>query len=87
MQDRNPHHITDLEWQEIAAVPAVREGWGLADDVTPPEFASVVYGARFNFLSGGPGYSGDLFVLQGDAITEAAPMVLRRDRDGHLIVC
>jgi hypothetical protein len=87
MQDQNPRQITDLEWQEIAAVPAVREAWGLADDVTPPEFASIVYGARFNFLSGGPGYSGDLFVLQGDAITEAPPMVLRRDRDGHLIVC
>ena len=87
MQDRNPHHITDLEWREIAAVPAVREACGLTDDVTPPEFASVVFGAKFNFSSGGPGYSGDLFVLQGDAITEAPPMVLRRNRDGHLTVC
>ena len=44
-------------------------------------------GARFNFESGGPGYFGDLYVLQGDAITEAKPMVLRRDGAGHLIAC
>jgi len=51
-------------------VPAVREAWGLSEDVTPPEFASLVYGVRFNFVSGGPGYVGDLFVLQGDGIGE-----------------
>lgn len=47
----------------------------------------IVYGAKFNFISGGPGYVGDLYLLQGNAITEVPPMVLRRDREGRLIVC
>jgi len=68
-------------------MPAVREAWGLGDDPDPSEFASIVYGARFNFVSGGPGYVGDVYVLQGDALTEAPPLVLRRDRNGKLIVC
>jgi hypothetical protein len=57
--DNNPHPIKENEWKEIVAVPAVRAAWGLDDDVEPLEFASVVYGARFNFISSGPGYVGD----------------------------
>jgi len=85
--DNNPHSITAAEWQEIIDVPAVREAWGLEDEPDPAEFASNVYGAKFNFTSGGPGYVGDLYILQGDAITEVHPMILRRDRTGRLLVC
>lgn len=85
--DRDPRKITTAEWKEITAVPAVRDAWGLEDDHNPVEFASLVYGVKFNFVSGSPGYVGDLYILQGDALTEIAPMVLRRDKDGHLIVC
>jgi len=85
--DNNPHPITAAEWQEIIDVPAVREAWGLEDDADPAEFASNVYGAKFNFTSAGPGYVGDLYILQGDAITEVRPMILRRDRTGRLLVC
>jgi len=87
IMDNNPHPISTSEWKEIVGVPAVRNAWGLEADTDPDEFASVVYGAKFNFISGGPGYAGDLYVLQGDAITEVPPMVLRRDREGRLIVC
>jgi len=85
--DNNPHPLTAAEWQEIVRLPAVREVWGLEESADPEEFASTVYGARFDFFSGGPGYVGDLYVLQGDAITEVQPLVLRRDRTGRLIVC
>jgi len=85
--NNNPQSITQSEWKELVTVPAVREAWGLGDDADPSEFASIVYGAKFRFISGGPGYVGDLFVLQGDAITETKPMVLRRDKTGLLIVC
>lgn len=84
--NNDPHPITEAEWKEIVALTAVRKAWGLEDDADPEEFASIVYAAKFNFISGGPGYVGDLYILQGDAITEVGPMVLRRDRGGRLIV-
>lgn len=85
--DNQPKPISESEWAEIVSVPAVRVGWGLEEDPDPSEFASTVYGARFNFMSGSPGYVGDIYVLQGNALTEAPPMVLRRDPNGKLIVC
>ena len=85
--DTNPQSITNNEWKEIIGLARVREAWGLEDDVDPLDFASQVYAAKFDFVSGGPGYVGDLYILQGDALTEASSMVLRRDKEGHLIVC
>lgn len=73
------------EWKELGSVLVVRESWGLEDDEDPLDLASLAYGAKFNFVSGSPGYVGDLYILGGDSIGE--PMVLRRDKDGHLIVC
>ena len=84
--DHQPRTITEAEWKEIVASAPVREAWGLEDDPDPGEFASRVYGAKFDFISGGPGYVGDVYVLQGDALSEAPPLVLKRDPQGHLIV-
>jgi len=67
-------------------IPVIRESWGLEDDTTPEEFASLVYAAKFNFMSGSPGYFGDLFILQGDHLTGDPPMVLCRDDKGKLIL-
>ena len=77
--NNKPHEISANEWHEIMEVDEVREGWGLDEDTTPQEFASSIYGSRFDFVSGGPGYSGDLFVLQGDC-DGSPPMVLVRNR-------
>ncbi len=70
------------------AVPKVRDAWGIEDNdpfrgLFGPD---MVYAAKFKFVSGSPGYVGDLFILQGDALTDAAPMVLRRGDKGELIV-
>ena len=81
-----PYQLTSAEWKEIITVPEVRDAWGLERDMTPDEFSSLVYAAKFKFVSGSPGYVGDLFILQGDALTGAAPMVLRRGDKGELIV-
>jgi hypothetical protein len=86
MEDTKPYPLTPAEWKEIMAVRAVREGWGIEDDETVADFSAMVYGVRFNFVSGSPGYVGDLFILQGDALTDAGPMMLRRDDKGALIV-
>jgi hypothetical protein len=85
--NNRPKVITEPEWQEIVSLAAVRESWGVDEDTDPLEFASRVYGAKFDFVSCGPGYVGEIYVLQGDALNEAPPMVLRRDRGGTLIVC
>lgn len=67
-------------------VPAVRDAWDIGDDMTVDEFESIVYGAKFNYVSGGPGYVGDLFILQGDALTGDPPMMLRRGENGEPVV-
>src|ERR1700719_2561579 len=87
MSNMNPQPISPEEWRQIIAVPAVRDAWGLQDDVTPSEFAGSVYAAKFGFVSGSPGYFGDLYILQGDALTGHPPLVLRRDDDGGLVEC
>lgn len=87
MEDTKPHPLTSAEWKEIMAVPAVRESWGIGpNNMTLAEFSSQVYAAKFNFVSGSPGYVGDLFILQGDALTGDAPLVLCRDGKGKLIL-
>jgi hypothetical protein len=78
-----PQEISSSELKEIMQLPAIRESWGLDDQETPEGFADMVYGVKFHFVSGGPGYVGDLFILHGDALGE--PMTLIR-RDGKLIV-
>jgi hypothetical protein len=44
------------------------------------------YCVKFDFVSGAPGYVGDLFIVQGDALTDAPPVSLNRDRHGKLQV-
>ena len=72
-----PFVISSSEWREIIQVPEVKEAWGLTAE-SPEEFANIVYGVKFNFTSGTPGYVGDLFILQGDVLTGDAPMMLGR---------
>lgn len=73
-----PQEISLAEWKEIMLVPIVREAWGIQDHDIPEQFADVVYGVKFAFTSGSPGYIGDLYILQGDALTGDAPLVLIR---------
>jgi len=72
-----PQEISINEWKEIMQVPEVRESWGIANE-TPEEFADMVYGVKFKFISGSPGYVGDIFILQGDTLTGDSPFVLLR---------
>lgn len=59
-------------------MPAIRQAWGLAADEGGEHLASVCYGAKFDFVTGGPGWAGDLFVIHDDAFG-GPPFVLRRD--------
>jgi len=84
MHVNKPQDMSLSEWQEIMQVQEVKESWGLSDE-TPQEFAANVYAVKFDFVSGGPGYVGDLYIIQGDTLTGDAPFVLAR-RDGALHV-
>ncbi len=84
MYVNKPEDISLAEWREIMQVQEVKESWGLADE-TPEEFAANVYAVKFDFVSGSPGYVGDLYILQGDTLTGDAPFVLTR-QDGALHV-
>jgi hypothetical protein len=79
-----PLEISIAEWQEIMEVPEIKESWGIQNDETPEQFADMVYGVKFKFSPGmAPGYVGDLYILQGDALGE--PMSVIR-KDGRLIL-
>jgi hypothetical protein len=83
MEDTKPYPLNPAEWKEMMANPVIRKSWGIeANNTTLDEFSPQVYAAKFNFVSGSPGYIGDLFILQGDHLTGDAPMVLRRDGKG-----
>jgi hypothetical protein len=83
--DTRPHSLSSEEWRELMGVPEVRESWGLTHETTE-EFAKIAYAAKFHFISGSPGYVGDLYILQGDTLTGDHPFVLKRDEDGHLLL-
>ena len=79
-----PIAISEDEWQEIMNVPVVRDSWGIEDDETLEDFVSMVYGVKFNFQSGSPGYDGELYILLGDTLTGDPPIMLGR-QNGKLI--
>jgi hypothetical protein len=76
-----PQEISIAEWEEIIQVPEIRESWGLENE-TAEQFAGIAFGAKFDFVSGGPGYAGDLYVIHGDALS-SEPMTLIR-KNGRL---
>ena len=78
MYVNKPEDISPAEWREIMQVQEVKESWGLSDE-TPEEFAANVYAVKFDFVSGSPGYVGDLYIIQGDVLTGDAPFVLTRE--------
>jgi hypothetical protein len=79
-----PLEISIAEWQEIMEVPEIKESWGIQNDETPEQFADMVYGVKFKFSPGmAPGYVGDLYILQGDALGEPTSVIRK---DGRLIL-
>ena len=83
MNHHEPKPLSIDEWNEIASFQDVREGWGLADNEAGLQLASVCYGAKFDFVTGGPGWAGDLFVIHDDAFG-GPPFVFRRVPHGPI---
>jgi hypothetical protein len=82
-----PSPLAPAEWNEIGAIDAIRQSWGLEEGENFADFAANnIYGVKFKFHSGSPGYVGDLYILQGDVLTGDPPFLLTRDRSGKLIL-
>lgn len=72
------------EWKEIMRIPAIQQAWGIEGNEGPEQFADMAYGVKFRFSpSMAPGYIGDLYILQGDALGE--PMTVIRT-DGKMVL-
>jgi hypothetical protein len=76
--------ITDAEWEELASLPAIRDAYGFLSQDGGPDLEGSSYGAHFDFISGSPGYVGDVYILLGDDL--GGPMLVIRDQDGGLKV-
>jgi len=83
--DTRPHPLTAEEIKEIAALHDVQEMWGARNANEMADMLNdSVYAVKFDFHSGSPGYIGDLYILQGDALTGDPPVTLKRDDGGQL---
>jgi hypothetical protein len=77
-----PKPLSEAEIQEIAAMDDIRVMWG---DDTAEEFAmrlapgGDIYATHFDFMSGSPGYFGDMIILAGDGDPGEHITLVRRD--------
>lgn len=72
-----PQPVSRKEWREIVHLNEFREAWGIYDE-PPDNIESMLYGARFDFVSGGPGYVGPLYLIYGDALSGPPLVVIRQ---------
>jgi len=79
-----PIELTVEELKEIASLNRLWELWGARNAEEMLEVLELSYCVKFHFVSGGPGYVGGLYIIQGDAITDAPPVSLTRDLDGKV---
>ncbi len=82
--NNKPKALTSREIKEIAAIEGIQQMWGAESSAEMEEMLdTTVYAVKFDYQSGSPGYIGDYFILQGDALGEALELV--RSKDGAII--
>lgn len=86
MHGTNPRALTQSEWVEVHQQPEVRSLWGIEKSETVDSFRESVFAVHFDFVSGSPGYVGDLYLIQGDYLGDVPPVALVRDDHGSLRV-
>jgi hypothetical protein len=74
--DNKPKALTKNEIEEIAAIEDIQQMWGAETAAEMEEILdTTVYAVKFDYQSGSPGYVGDYFILQGDAIGEPIELI------------
>ncbi len=88
MRNNKSQSLTEQEWVEVYQQPDVRALWGLDHEngFTVDDWKDSVYAVHFDFVSGSPGYVGDLYLIQGDYLADVPPVALVRDDNGSLRV-
>jgi hypothetical protein len=80
--DNKPKALTKDEIREIAAIEDIQQMWGAQDAAEMEKMLdTTVYAVKFDYQSVmGPGYIGDYFILQGDALGEAIELIRSKER-------
>ena len=84
MHDNNPVFMAPSDWKELFAIQHIKDMWGIEPHETWEMWKSVVYVSKFDFISGSPGYVGDMFLIMGDHLT-GPPLCIIRDRESQLL--
>jgi hypothetical protein len=79
--DNKPKALTNKEIKEIAPIGNIQQMWGAENTDEMVGILQVSsYAVKFDFISGGPGYVGDLYVLFGDAHGEPVRLIRVKGR-------
>ena len=85
--NNKPLAITREEFNEIASSQELQDMWGMENTTSMKEMLASIYVAKFQFVSGSPGYCGDLFIIQADYLdTELPTTRLFRDQANQLTI-
>ena len=78
--NNKPIALTSAEIKEIAEFKAIQDLWGAE---TAAEMANIIehdaYAVKFHYVSGSPGYVGDYYIIQGDALGENPVQMIRQE--------
>jgi hypothetical protein len=78
--DNKPNALGRDEIKEIAEFKAIQEMWGAEDAAEMADILEhTAYAVKFHYVSGGPGYVGDYYIIQGDALGENPVQMIRQD--------
>lgn len=81
-----PIALSESERREIAALEDVQDMFGSETTDEMAELLRDIYMVKFNFVSGSPGYVGELFLVQTDHLTGDAPLQIIRDKDRKVVL-
>ena len=82
---KQPLALRNVEIKEIASIAEIQQMWGAQDSEEMESTLKESYAVKFDFVSGSPGYVGDLFLIEGDALDGAVPPVrLIRNKEDKL---
>lgn len=75
-----PVGLSSADIQEIASIEDIREMWGAENSAAMADMLDAdICAVKFpRYMTDGPGYAGELYLLMGGAL-EAPAMLIRRD--------
>jgi hypothetical protein len=75
-----PMEISIAEWNDIMTVPDIREEYCITFGDRAEEFAAKMYGAKYAFESKRRGYSGELYIIYNDTMSNKTFRLIRHER-------